>query len=70
MAVIAAIMNKILMGMSKMWKVTDGHMGEGRTMVNRPRHNLTWSKAPGELTIEDLQDGSVPAFVNIVTKWF
>ena len=26
-------------------------------MVNRPRHKLTWSKAPGELTIEDLQDG-------------
>ena len=22
----------------------------------RPRHKLTWSKAPGELTIEDLQD--------------
>ena len=26
-------------------------------MVNRPWHKLTWSKAPGELTIEDLQDG-------------
>ena len=26
-------------------------------MVNSPRHKLTWSKAPGELTIEDLQDG-------------
>ena len=28
-----------------------------RTMVNRPWHKLIWSKAPGELTIEDLQDG-------------
>ena len=26
-------------------------------MVNRLRHKLTWSKTPGELTIEDLQDG-------------
>ena len=25
-------------------------------MVNSPRHKLTWSKAQGELTIEDLQD--------------
>ena len=47
----------ILMEMSKMWKVTDGYTDEGRTMVNRPWHKLTWSKAPGELTIEDLQDG-------------
>ena len=50
-------MDKILMEMSKMWKVTDGHTGEGQTMVNGPRHKPTWSKAPGELTIEDLQDG-------------
>ena len=26
-------------------------------MVNKQWHKLTWSKAPGELTIEDLQDG-------------
>ena len=26
-------------------------------MVNRPQNKLTWSKAPGELTIEDLQYG-------------
>ena len=47
----------VLMEMSKMWKVTDGHTDEGRAMVNRPWHKLIWSKAPGELTIEDLQDG-------------
>ena len=51
-----AIMDTILMEMLKMWKDTDGHTNEGRTMVNRPWHKLTWSKAPGELTIEDLQD--------------
>ena len=44
------------MEISKMWKVTDGHTYEGWTMVNRPWHKLTWSKAPGELTIEDLQN--------------
>ena len=38
-------------------------------MVNRSQHKLTWSKAPGELKIEDLQD-AVAAIVNIVTKWF
>ena len=32
-------------------------MGEGLTIVNRPWHKLTWSKAPGELTTEELQDG-------------
>ena len=26
-------------------------------MVNRPQHKLAWCKAPGELTIKDLQDG-------------
>ena len=26
-------------------------------MVNRPWNKMTWSTAPGELTIEDLQDG-------------
>ena len=26
-------------------------------MVNRLWHKLTWSKTPGELTIEHLQDG-------------
>ena len=57
MAAMVAIMDTILMKMSKMWKVTDGHADEGQNMVNRPRHKLTWSKAPGELTIEDLQDG-------------
>ena len=31
--------------------------GWRQTMVNKPWHKLTWSKAPGELTIEDLQDG-------------
>ena len=36
---------------------TDGHTDEGRPMVNKPRHKLTWSTAPGELTIEYLQDG-------------
>ena len=38
-------------------KVTYGHTDEGRTIVNRPWHKLTWSKAPRDLTIEDLQDG-------------
>ena len=42
---------------SEIWKVTDGHTDEGRTMVNRLRHKLTFNKAPGKLTIEDLQDG-------------
>ena len=55
-AALLVLMDKILMEMSKMWKVSDGHMGEGWTMVNRPQHKLTLSKAPGELTI-DLQDG-------------
>ena len=53
----AATMDTILMKMLKIRKVTDGHTDEGWTMVNRPRHKLTLSKAPGELTIEDLQDG-------------
>ena len=53
----AAMMDTILMEMSKMWNSTDGHMDEGRAMVNRLRHKLTWSKAPGELTIEHLQNG-------------
>ena len=53
----AAIMNTILMEMSKMRKVTDRHTDDGRTMVNRSRHRLTWNNAPGELTNEDLQDG-------------
>ena len=38
-------------------KVTDGHRDEGWTMVNRLWHKLIWSKVPGELTIEHLQDG-------------
>ena len=41
------------------WKVTDGQTDEGQTMVNRPWHKLTWSKAPGELTIEDLHLGCI-----------
>ena len=40
-----------------MGKITDGHTDEGWTMVNRPQHKLAWSKASGELTTEDLQDG-------------
>ena len=52
-----AIMDTIMMEMSKMWKVIDGHMDMGQTMVNRPQHKLAWSKVLGELTIEDLQDG-------------
>ena len=48
---------KCQMEMSKMWKTTDVHTDKGQTMVNRLWHKLTWSKAPGELTIEDLQDG-------------
>ena len=44
----AAIMDVILTEMSKMWKVPDRYTDEGRTMVNRQRH---------ELTTEDLQDG-------------
>ena len=40
MAAMTAIMDTILMEMSKMWKITDGHMDEGQTMVNRPRHKL------------------------------
>ena len=63
-----AIMDTILMEMSKMWKVTDGYTDEEQTIVNRPRHELAWSKAPGELTTEDLQDGCY--IVDIITKWF
>ena len=33
------------------------HTYEEKTMVNSPWHKLTWSKAQGELTIEDLQGG-------------
>ena len=39
----------------KMWHYW--HRDEAWTMVNRPQHKLAWSKAPGELTFEDLQDG-------------
>ena len=31
-------------------------MDEGQTMVNRPQHKQTYSKTPGELTIEYLQN--------------
>ena len=48
MAAMEAIMDMILMEMSKTGKAADGRMDEGRTMVNRPRHKLT---------IEDLQNG-------------
>ena len=53
-----------------MWKDTDGHTDEGRTMVNRPQYK--WPGAvPDELTIEDLQDGAaVAAILDIITKWF
>ena len=41
--------------------VTERHTNEwqteGWTMVNRPQHKLTWSKDPGKLTTEYLQDG-------------
>ena len=50
-------MVKILMEMSEMWKITGGHTDDRRTMANRPWYKLTWSKPPGELTIEELQDG-------------
>ena len=40
-----------------MRKITDGHTDEGQTVVNSPRHKLTWCKAQDELTIEYLQDG-------------
>ena len=40
-----------------MRKVTDGHTDEGQTIVNSPQYKLTWSKAQGELTKEDLQNG-------------
>ena len=43
---------------------------EGQTMVNSPRRKLTWSKAPGELTIKDLQDGCCGGPMDIVTKCF
>ena len=39
-------------------------------MVNSPRHNLTWSKAQGELTIENLQDGSGGAHHDYRNKIF
>ena len=52
-----AIMDTILMEMSKMWKVTDSHTDERLNMVDRPQHKLAWSKAPGELTIEYLHNG-------------
>ena len=35
--------------------MTDKRMKDG--LVNRARHKLTWSKAQGELTTEDFQDG-------------
>ena len=58
MTAMAAIKDTILMEMFTMWKVTDGHKDEGWTIVHkRPWHKLIWSKAPGELTIEDLQNG-------------
>ena len=38
----------VLEEMSKMWKANDGRW---RTIDNRPWHKLTWSKAPGELTM-------------------
>ena len=62
----AAIMDTILIEMSKVWKHTD----KGSTMVNRPWHKLTWSTAPGELTIEGLQKAAVAATVDIVSKCF
>ena len=55
------------MEMSKIRKVTDGHMDEGGTMGNRPWHKLTWSKAPGDLIIEDFQHGCI---MGIITKRF
>ena len=69
MAAVAATMDTILMEMSKMWKVSDGHTDEGRTMVNRPRHKLTWSKVPGELTV-DLQDGCCGGYCGYRNKMF
>ena len=45
---IAAIMDMILMEMSKVWKVADEHTDEGPTMVNRPQFKLT---------SEDFQNG-------------
>ena len=53
----AEMMDTILMEMLKMWKATDGNTDEEQTMVNRPQHKLAWGKAPGELAIEDVQDG-------------
>ena len=67
---LAAIMDMILMEMSKMWKVTDRHMDEGWTMVNRPWHKLTWSKAQGELAIEGLQDGCCGGYRGYRNKMF
>ena len=52
----------MLMEMSKMWKVTDGHMDE----ANRPQHKLTWSK----LTIEDLQNGCCICYHGYCNKTF
>ena len=57
MAAMATIMDTILMEMSKMGKVTDAHTDEGQTWLKSPGHKLTWRKAQGELTIEDLQGG-------------
>ena len=39
-------------------------------MVNRSWHNLTWSKALGELTIVDLQDGCCGGHRGYCNKMF
>ena len=70
MAAVVASMDTILMENLKMWKVTDRHTDDRWTMVNRPQHNLTWSKAPDELTIEIFKMAAVTAIMDIVTKWF
>ena len=39
-------------------------------MVNRPWHKLTLCKAPGELTMEDLQDGCCGGHLGYCNKTF
>ena len=58
------INDMIQMEMSKMGKVTDRHMDEWRTMVNRPRHKQTWSKASKKI----FKMAAMAAILDIVTK--
>ena len=69
MAPMMAIMNTILMDMSKMRKVPDKHTDEVWTMANRSQHKLTCSKAPVSYQVK-IKTVAVAAIMDIVTKWF